>query len=199
MPSAVMTSHTIFMKADGAIRDMLFVGEYTHECTVAAARDCQVESEFNASSSERVDDVAALVPSKRVASKFDFDVFLTGFLDSYCEAMLVSLDTVLGNCNLTRAPLAATAQSKFMDTLRHLDDLSLKVDFAFHGTEQSKLESIYERGLLVPGTDSGIAVANGSTYGVGIYLANKDTPSLAASFCRGNPQMLVCAVLQSDK
>jgi hypothetical protein len=51
------------------------------------------------------------------------------------------------------------------------------VRIVYHGTRQESAEAIAEIGLVVPGQGNGVTVANGSSYGVGIYTAEScETP-----------------------
>merc|ERR1712072_581926 len=68
---------------------------------------------------------------------------------------------------------------------------------AFHGTDAVNHNSIFKRGLLIPGADTGVTMKNGAAHGRGVYTANVDAAWLSRGFC-DSPAMLVCAVLQSD-
>jgi len=63
----------------------------------------------------------------------------------------------------------------------------------YHGTRVSNIPSIVRKGLLVPGFKSGIPVANGSAYGVGIYTSTDVSVSL--SYVRDGSKVLICAIL----
>ena len=62
--------------------------------------------------------------------------------------------------------------------------------FVYHGTNKANFPSILEEGLRVPQPGQ---VANGSTFGVGIYGAME--PSLALQYAKGGQEILLCAVL----
>lgn len=51
-------------------------------------------------------------------------------------------------------------------------------------------------GLVVPGT-KGVRVANGSAYGVGIYLSSE--ASYSVNYSVGTGRLLVCAALVGDR
>jgi hypothetical protein len=70
----------------------------------------------------------------------------------------------------------------------------LKVEFGFHGTSVSNIESIKSKGLMVPKTH--LEVANGSAHGLGIYIAKN--PVISTSYVRGRNEMFVVAVLTGD-
>lgn len=63
----------------------------------------------------------------------------------------------------------------------------------YHGTDIKNFPSIYQKGLLVPGSDTGIKVVNGSAFGKGIYLAT--SPSVSLGYVRPYDanEMIVCA------
>jgi len=65
---------------------------------------------------------------------------------------------------------------------------------ALHGTHARCYASIFQNGLLIPGCDNNIKVANGSAYGVDVYTAKLNEPWLSAFFCK-QPSMLVCCVI----
>merc|ERR1712137_1141035 len=63
----------------------------------------------------------------------------------------------------------------------------------FHGTHASNHQSIFARGLLVPGVGNELSVVHGAAFGRGIYIANANAAWLSEGFC-SEPRMLVCAV-----
>jgi hypothetical protein len=69
---------------------------------------------------------------------------------------------------------------------------------AYHGTPQSNVESISQRGLLIPGRHSGISVAHGSAHGKGIYTAKVGSACLSKTFC-DSCNMFVCGVADTLK
>jgi hypothetical protein len=70
------------------------------------------------------------------------------------------------------------------------------VVLTFHGTPAHNIPSILRQGLRIPNQGPNpIAVAHGSAYGVGIYVAT--TPSTSLSYVTGGNRMLVCATLVS--
>lgn len=100
-----------------------------------------------------------------------------------------------GDVKSTRTPMSLEVQQRFMEAANAFDG---KVFPGLHGTKHENLPSIYERGLLVPGSGNGadIDVKNGSTYGVGVYIANLDAAWLSRRFA-SQSELLVCAVLRS--
>jgi len=67
------------------------------------------------------------------------------------------------------------------------------VTVAFHGTQAHKVYDIVREGLVVPGEETGVAIASGSRYGQGVYLS--PDPDFSLHYCRGQGRLLVCAVL----
>ena len=78
-------------------------------------------------------------------------------------------------------------------TKEHKKGAHHSVEVLFHGTRKVNFDSVCNRGLLVPGNDSGIRVANGSALGVGIYSAKK--PGVPFNYCRDCNEMFVLAGL----
>merc|ERR1719343_346652 len=64
----------------------------------------------------------------------------------------------------------------------------------YHGTDPRNFASIFQRGLLIPGKDNDLRVVNGSAFGLGIYTAPLNNPSLSLCYAR-QKQLLVCACL----
>jgi len=92
------------------------------------------------------------------------------------------------------ASIAPEVRQRFMSAVFGNPTAELRP--AFHGTDASNHESIFKRGLLVPGDESGIKVVHGQAHGRGVYTANVDAAWLSKGFCT-HPRMLVCAVLDS--
>jgi len=66
----------------------------------------------------------------------------------------------------------------------------------YHGTAETNINSILERGLLVPGIGEGQDVTHATDngwWGKGIYLS--PDPSLSIGYCRGGSKLLICSVL----
>jgi hypothetical protein len=91
---------------------------------------------------------------------------------------------------------------RFMDNLRqqadlyHLgDSIAEYVGIRFHGTLKHFIPSIFNMGLLPPGTD-GVVMRNGASYGQGIYTAT--SPQVSMSYTGGEQVMLLCAVLDDE-
>ena len=93
---------------------------------------------------------------------------------------------------LRPTPVSQQVQKQFWERTRSIDDEKLLM--VFHGTNEKSLGSIYSDGLVVPGLENSIRVANGSAYGVGIYAGKADNAGISWSYSRGESRpMLVCA------
>eukprot|EP00056_Hartaetosiga_gracilis_P004683 m.77267 g.77267 ORF g.77267 m.77267 type:complete len:232 (+) comp11910_c1_seq1:810-1505(+) len=71
----------------------------------------------------------------------------------------------------------------------------MELCFSFHGTPACNYDSIFKQGLKIPGSTSGVRVANGSVYGTGIYSSSSVTTS--QYYARGTPTILVCGLVKS--
>lgn len=97
------------------------------------------------------------------------------------------------------APIAREPLALF---LRHAHKTAAEdMELVFHGTAATNLASICRRGLLVPRCSKRhgvtVAVAHGSSYGVGVYASTKALVS--AGYCDGGSDvMFVCAVLRHE-
>jgi len=93
------------------------------------------------------------------------------------------------------APIASAASGRFMTRLAQLRPAERDVALAFHGTPLQNMQSICERGLLVPDPHrNGIRVAHGSALGVGIYTA-QDANYSAGYASSTSTTIFACAVL----
>jgi len=96
--------------------------------------------------------------------------------------------------NIRLAALNCDVASTFMKACQ--GGLVGKLRPAYHGTNENNLPSIYRQGLLIPGQNNGIKVANGSAYGLGIYTADVTNPHLSWGYARGGFQkLLICGVI----
>lgn len=124
-----------------------------------------------------------------------FEALREAFLDMHFEAVMHGLNSVLaGDVTLAPASVAPVVQRRFMSAVFAASNAELRP--AFHGTDAGNHQSIFRRGLLVPGEESGINVVHGQVHGRGVYTANVDAAWLSRGFCT-QPKMLVCAVLDS--
>ena len=139
----------------------------------------------------------------KVAPRDKFEKFRSEFFYSHGHCFLGQLQHLYlchySRWNLRATPVSEWVRQKFLDTLESESEGSEgenKLVMTFHGTNQNALRSIYKDGLLVPGLDNVIRVANGSAYGCGIYAARSDCASTSWNYSRGNTQpILICAAL----
>ena len=142
----------------------------------------------------------------KVARCDKFERFRSEFFHSHVHCFLRQLQHLYlchySRWNLRATPVSQWVRQKFLDTLESESEGSEggKLVMAFHGTGQHALQSIYKDGLLVPGLDNVIRVANGSAYGCGIYAARSECASTSWGYSRGNTQpILICAALDGPK
>jgi hypothetical protein len=93
------------------------------------------------------------------------------------------------------APIGQEARSRFMACMQRLRPSESEIPLVFHGTRVTNMDSICARGLLVPDpAKNGVAVANGSAYGVGVYTAT--AASYSASYASSTSSTIfACAAL----
>lgn len=139
------------------------------------------------------------VRARELRSGRPFDEFRRQFLEKYGEAVSRNLRSVFTRCiSLRPLGLADHVSKEFLANCncKWAARIPDSVRPAFHGTNVKNIPSICHRGLLIPGSRSGVKVVNGSAHGVGIYTARVGAPHLSWGFCRGiQKQMLVCAVI----
>lgn len=91
-----------------------------------------------------------------------FDAIQAQFLKRHGPTVLDALKTCFREpIHLKPAPLSAAVQTRFEVAFASSDGFSRLVP-AFHGTNSSFHDSIFERGLLIPDQDNGLRVLNGS-------------------------------------
>jgi len=121
-----------------------------------------------------------------------FDALRARFLRRHGQSLIDSLDRCTEGRSLTPAPLAPEVSERF---LAACGKRVARLAPGFHGTPGNVHESIFSQGLLIPGQDNDIKVANGSAHGNGVYIAKLSNPWLSQSFARGVNKMLVCGVV----
>lgn len=130
-----------------------------------------------------------------------FDRLRQEFLKEHGESLRSRLGTCLGldpqNVKLANAPVCEDPVTRFMGAKARLKDCRMLP--VYHGTDPKNFQSIFSRGLLIPGKANGLRVENGSAHGLGIYTAVLDNPWLSHSYCRGGGVLLVCACLEGGK
>lgn len=102
-----------------------------------------------------------------------------------------------GQIEMRPTPLSSEVKERFLSAYGGVNG---KICPMWHGTDAGSLDSIYQRGLLIPGQDNELKVKNGSVHGLGIYAATVDNPHLSVGYCRGGSRkLLVCGMLDSDE
>ena len=83
-----------------------------------------------------------------------------------------------------------------MSSLAQVEKHKEKLQVVLHGTNEKNLNSIYQKGLLVPSCDNNVKVLHGSSHGKGIYTAKTINARLAYGFALGSSRaLLVCGVI----
>lgn len=118
-----------------------------------------------------------------------FEMARKKFFEEHEGSLRSSLTPSLGEpIFFAPIPLAAAPQNRFMESCG-----SYALIPALHGTHADNKHSIFTKGLLVPSTNNGLKVANGSVHGIGIYAALHNSYT-SVSYSSDN-RLLVCAVL----
>jgi len=145
--------------------------------------------------------VAATHPRKEFKGRGDFDEVRSHFLQKFGQQIRQSLGCILQDVDLTPVPLARPVQKQFLDACSSSQaqkgGLPGNLQPAIHGTNSNLFESIFERGLLIPGKDNELRVIHGSACGLGIYTTKPESAATSRSYCNV-PRMLVCGVLDTD-
>eukprot|EP00405_Crypthecodinium_cohnii_P026256 CAMPEP_0206490836 /NCGR_PEP_ID=MMETSP0324_2-20121206/44441_1 /ASSEMBLY_ACC=CAM_ASM_000836 /TAXON_ID=2866 /ORGANISM="Crypthecodinium cohnii, Strain Seligo" /LENGTH=770 /DNA_ID=CAMNT_0053971519 /DNA_START=217 /DNA_END=2526 /DNA_ORIENTATION=+ len=118
---------------------------------------------------------------------------MDGVRQAFLEEHGTELFKDLGHhVTLRPAPTSQAVEQKFVRAVK----VSGSVPAAgYHGTAKQNFNSIFDKGLLVPGKDNnGVEVANGSAHGVGIYTAKPGAARLSRSFC-DSQDLLVCGIV----
>lgn len=125
-----------------------------------------------------------------------FESIRAHFLRKHGRRIVGSLSTVFKEpIELNPAPLSKHVQSRFVQAFHQNAGFDHLVP-SFHGTNVSLHDSIFKRGLLIPGQGNDLRVLHGSAHGLGIYTAL--SPWLSKGFCTA-PHMLVCGVLDESR
>lgn len=146
----------------------------------------------------RLADRLAVVGGVISASAFskkqtEFHAFQWEFLEEFGVSCCESLQRCFpGSIGLTPVPLGEEVSKRFLEGKRSLRG---QLRPAFHGTAETNLPSIFQRGLLIPGHGNELRVINGSVNGLGIYTAQVHNPSLSMGYSRGSKKLLICGVL----
>lgn len=101
---------------------------------------------------------------------------------------------------VSKVPVSQAVQARFLKRWHRckcrsrMDSMCL----AFHGTSERNFNSIFKRGLLLPGKGYGrTPIANGNAHGQGIYTAREGAAWLSNRFC-DSKSMLVCGIIDAS-
>jgi len=98
--------------------------------------------------------------------------------------------------NILKPELVVKFERRWNQLKSSRGDKLAQPQIAYHGTAEQNIDSILERGLLVPGMGEGGDVKHATDngwWGKGIYLA--PDPGLSIGYCRGGSKLLICSVL----
>jgi hypothetical protein len=115
-----------------------------------------------------------------------FDRLRSSFLEAHQGTIIQELGS---GYKLVPADVSEKVQNRFVSTCS-----SQIPDYGYHGTRFNNIPAILEKGLLIPGQQSGIRVANGSVHGCGIYTGMPGQSWLSKGFCDSD-HMLVCGIV----
>jgi len=137
---------------------------------------------------------------KECHRKNTFEDLRSRFLQKYGQQICEKLGCILDKVMLTPTPLAPQVQRRFLKKCSSsqlwADGLPCNLCPAVHGTNAALFESIFARGLLIPGPFNDLRVLHGSVYGNGVYTTNLDHAATSQRYC-SVPRMLVCGVLDA--
>lgn len=126
----------------------------------------------------------------------DFVAIQQMFLDAHEDAMIRGLESVFGQgVQVYPAPVSHAVTKRFMESYTQYPHTELRP--AFHGTDARNHDSIFQRGLLIPGDSNELTVVHGKAHGRGVYTANIDAAWLSRGFAT-QPILLICGVLQTS-
>eukprot|EP01123_Difflugia_compressa_P000107 TRINITY_DN10211_c0_g1_i1.p1 TRINITY_DN10211_c0_g1~~TRINITY_DN10211_c0_g1_i1.p1 ORF type:complete len:342 (-),score=35.25 TRINITY_DN10211_c0_g1_i1:80-1084(-) len=98
--------------------------------------------------------------------------------------------------NVLKPELVARYEKRWGELKAKRGELLARPQIAYHGTADTNINSILERGLLVPGMGEGTDVSHATDngwWGGGIYLS--PNAGLSIGYCRGGKRLLICSVL----
>jgi len=101
--------------------------------------------------------------------------------------------------NILKPELVVRFERRWNQLKAQRGDVLAQPQIAYHGTAETNINSILERGLLVPGVGEGHDVTHATDngwWGKGIYLS--PDPFLSIGYCRGGSKLLICSVLMGN-
>jgi len=177
------------------------LGQQQHELNAKQEKEKEPKACLPAGLQKLVDDLRrkhdAFLICDTLASDLEspFFQFRWKFMELHGSLICKNLRCLFNDSfNIRFAPLRCDVASTFMTACQ--GGLAGKLRPAYHGTNEIHLPSIYRQGLLIPGQNNEIRVANGSAHGLGIYTADVTDPRLSWSYARGSFQrLLICGVI----
>jgi len=98
--------------------------------------------------------------------------------------------------NILKPELVARFERRWNELKLARGETLSKPQVAYHGTAENNVNSILDRGLLVPGKGEGKDVVHSTDngwWGGGIYLS--PDAGLSIGYCRGGKKLLICSAL----
>ncbi|ELR24964.1 UBA/TSN domain containing protein [Acanthamoeba castellanii str. Neff] len=98
--------------------------------------------------------------------------------------------------NVLKAELVVEFEAAWAELRQKRSEDLARPSMAYHGTAEQNIESILDKGLLVPGKGKGKDVGHATDtgfWGGGIYLSPNS--SMSVGYCRGGKKLLICSVL----
>jgi aprataxin and PNK-like factor len=102
--------------------------------------------------------------------------------------------------NVLKPELVAAFETRWNGMTQKIGANLTKPCIAYHGTAETNINSILEKGLLVPGKGDGKTVQHATDsgwWGGGIYLSPDS--SLSIGYCRGGKKLLICSVIMGRR
>jgi len=108
----------------------------------------------------------------------DFAWMRQSFLAIHQSSIEWGLGAVFGpDFDRRTVPLGSNVITQFMNSIQEMPLAEIRP--AFHGTNIANYDSIYQRGLLVPGQGNELTILHGAVHGSGVYTANVDAAWLS--------------------
>lgn len=97
--------------------------------------------------------------------------------------------------NVLKAELVIRFEVRWEALRRQLGESFVKYELAYHGTDPKNIDSICEKGLLVPGKGNNVGHATDTGwYGKGIYTS--PNAQISVGYCRNGGKLIICSVFR---
>lgn len=119
------------------------------------------------------------------------------FINEGVKASGVKIDKIE---NVLKPELVTAFEARWNQMTKQLGKNLTVPSIAYHGTAEANINSILEKGLLVPGKGAGKDVGHATDngwWGGGIYLSPDH--SLSIGYCGGGRKLLICSVIMGRR